>query len=371
MKQSIRKILCLVLAAVLLSLAACGKDKEGDTPETTEKANITDPMVLGDFQVVYKGATIQKDASGNDALVLAVEFTNNSEESIPYGWAITETVTQNGQELEYATIFTDPETFATVADEILLEVAPGETRLVHSPRVLAASTGTVEIKFQDLLETDSATITLDLGSLSREETTAPTEPTDPITEPATDPVTEPTEATTQPEAEQNPQEWWNGAWYGWWTMYGCEGYYEGWDDLRWDVCGTIEIGQDNVGTIILWDEDYTQNDPMANAAVSLSLEGLTPNGTVTSEGGWFTDISLNHADWIVDPGEMSVENAICISGTYENGDDVFSYAIYLRPWGTIWDEDVVDEDLPGRYYDWYLPLIEAEEEMPGLIPYPS
>ena len=68
---------------------------------------------------------------------------------------------------------------------------------------------------------------------------------------------------------------------------------------------------------------------------------------------------------------MSVENAICISGTYENGEDVFSYEIYLRPWGTIWDEDVVDEDLPGRYYDWYLPLIEAGEEMPGLIPYPS
>lgn len=370
MKQSIRKILCLVLAAMLLSLAACGKDG-GEESEATEPTKITDPMVLGDFQVVYKGATIQEDASGNDALVLAVEFTNNSEESIPYGWAITETVTQDGQELEYATIFTDPESFASVADEILLEVAPGETRLVHSPRVLAASTGTVEITFQDLLETDSATITLDLGSLSREEATAPTEPIDPVTEPATDPITEPTEATTQPEAEQNPQEWWNGAWYGWWTMYGCEGYYEGWDDLRWDVCGTIEIGQDNMGTVILWDEDYTQDDPMANAAVSLSLEGLTPNGTVTSEGGWFTDISLNHADWIVDPGEMSVENAICISGTYENGEDVFSYAIYLRPWGTIWDEDVVDEDLPGRYYDWYLPLIEAEEEMPGLIPYLS
>ena len=151
-------------------------------------------------------------------------------------------------------------------------------------------------------------------------------------------------------------------------MYGCEGYYEGWDDLRWDVCGTIEIDQDNMGTLILWDEDYTQDDPMANAAVSLSPEGTTTNGTLTSEGGWFTDIALNHADWIVDPGEMAVDHAICISGTYENGEDVFSYEIYLRPWGTIWDEDVVDEDLPGRYYDWYLPLIEAGEEMPKLIP---
>lgn len=372
MKKRIRKILCLLLAAVLLlSLAACGKDKEQAETEATEPTKITDPIQLGDYQVVYKGATIQKDLSGKDALVLVVEFTNNSENPIPYNWGVTEIVTQNGQNLEYATIITNPETLETLADEVVAEVAPGETRLIHSPRQLVASTGTVEVKFEDLMETASATIVLDLENLlAPEEATTPTEAvTEPETEAPTEAATEaPTESTTQPEAEQSPLEWWNGPWYGWWTMYNCKGGYEGWDDLRWDVCGTMEIGQDNMGTLILWDEDYTQDDPMANAAVSLSPEGTTTNGTLTSEGGWFTDIALNHADWIVDPGEMAVDHAICISGTYENGEDVFSYEIYLRPWGTIWDEDVVDEDLPGRYYDWYLPLIEAGEEMPKLIP---
>ena len=37
MKQSIRKILCLVLAAMLLSLAACGKDG-GEESEATDIA---------------------------------------------------------------------------------------------------------------------------------------------------------------------------------------------------------------------------------------------------------------------------------------------------------------------------------------------
>ena len=50
----------------------------------------------------------------------------------------------------------------------------------------------------------------------------------------------------------------------------------------------------------------------------------------------------------------------------ENGDDQFTYDIFLRPWGTSWD-DAKAEDLPYYYHDWYLPLIEAGEPMPDSI----
>ena len=46
--------------------------------------------------------------------------------------------------------------------------------------------------------------------------------------------------------------------------------------------------------------------------------------------------------------------------------DEFHYEIYLRPWGTRWD-DVNPEDMPKLYDDWYLPLIEAWEPMPDSI----
>ena len=30
----------------------------------------------------------------------------------------------------------------------------------------------------------------------------------------------------------------------------------------WDICGTIDIGGDGMGTVILWDEDYMKSEPM-------------------------------------------------------------------------------------------------------------
>ena len=105
---------------------------------------------------------------------------------------------------------------------------------------------------------------------------------------------------------------------------------------------------------------------MASAQVSLSEAGTGEHGTVMSEGGWFTNVALEHADWIVDPGLLDYDDMICISGDYEDGDDEFHYDIYLRPWGLYWD-DMEEDAYPYRYNDWYLPLIDAGKSMPDAI----
>ena len=88
-----RKLFCLLLAAVMLfSLAACGKGED-----ETKDPNL---LKVGDYELLYKGASIMKDREGNDALVLTLDFTNNSEETTDYFWAIYETVMQNDTELE-------------------------------------------------------------------------------------------------------------------------------------------------------------------------------------------------------------------------------------------------------------------------------
>ena len=94
--------------------------------------------------------------------------------------------------------------------------------------------------------------------------------------------------------------------------------------------------------------------------------GTGENGTMTSEGGWFTDVALEHADWIVDPGLVERDNMVYIDGWYENGDDGYYYEIYLRPWGLRWD-DAGEDYLPYLYDDWYLPLIDAGKSMPDSI----
>ena len=161
-------------------------------------------------------------------------------------------------------------------------------------------------------------------------------------------------------------DWWNGDWYGWWKMTGCSGDYEEMEGAWWDICGTIDIGSDMTGIVRLWDEDYSRDSLMAKVNVSLSTSGTGEHGTLMSEDGQFTDVYLEHADWIIDPGLVDFEDLLRIDGYYENGDDEFYYEIYLRPWGIEWD-DVDADSLPSRYEDWYLPLIRAGKPMPDAI----
>ena len=335
MKQTKTRLLCLLLAMLMLfSLTACGKDKATANPNLIK---------LDDYELLYKGACIMEDTDGNDAIVLTLDFTNNSKENASYLWSISETVMQSGAALEVASVVTDYETFDSVMDSQFQEVAPGETLEVRTAFVLADATGTVEATFEQLFGKKNGKITIDPSTLSRE-TAANAD----------------TEAAL-PATTEDPL-------LGWWKMTGCSGYYEeeGMEGQWWDVCGTIDIGSDYMGTVTLWDEDYTRTEPMATVSVSLNEAGTGEHGTMMSEGGWFTDAAVEHADWIVDPALLDYDDMICIDGDYENGDDGYHYEIYLRPWGLYWD-DVAEEGWPYRYSDWYLPLIDAGESMPDAI----
>ena len=346
MKQTKLRILSALLAVLmLLGLAACGKAEPSDPNR----------IQIGSYELFYKGAKIMTDYDGNDAIVVTMDFTNNSKENTSYLWSFIETATQNDAELTGATIFLSEDSFETVTDSQFSEVAAGETLEVQLAYVLADLTSEVVLQWEEFLGAKSGKLTIDPSTLTREEAAA--QPEDPTDVDTTD---------TAAPAGDALLDWWNGDWYGWWTMYGCYGYYEGMDGMAWDVCGTIDIGEDYTGTVTLWDEDYTRAEPMVSADVSLSEAGTGEYGAVTSEGGYFTDIPLEHADWIVDPGLSDYEDLIWITGFYENGEDEFTYEIYLRPWGASWDD--LSEDVQPLYYsDWYLPLIEAGAAMPDAI----
>ena len=349
MKQTKTKLLCLLIAALmLLSLAACGK-------ETTKDSNL---IKLGDYELLYKGACIMEDSDGNYAIVLTLDFTNNGKENASYLWSIDETVMQNGVELEVANVFTDYDTFETVIEGQFTEIAPGTTLEVKTAYVLKDAAAKVEATFEQLFGKKKGTITIDPATLSREASADSTGSTD----------------TTLPAPTGDALlDWWNGAWYGWWTMTGCSGAYESMAGKWWDACAVIDIGLDYTGTVTIWDEDYSRADPMSQATVTLNSAGVGEHGTVMSESGYFTNLPLEHADWIVDPAINSrfpdVENMICIEGWYEDGEDEFYYEVYLRPWGQLWDDFAADypDDVPYYYDDWYLPLVEAGSAMPDVV----
>ena len=349
MKQTKTKLLCLLIAALmLLSLAACGK-------ETTKDSNL---IKLGDYELLYKGACIMEDSDGNYAIVLTLDFTNNGKENASYLWSIDETVMQNGVELEVANVFTDYDTFETAIEGQFTEIAPGTTLEVKTAYVLKDAAAKVEATFEQLFGKKKGTITIDPATLSREASADSTGSTD----------------TTLPAPTGDALlDWWNGAWYGWWTMTGCSGAYESMSGQWWDACAVIDIGSDYTGTVTIWDEDYSRADPMLQASVTLNSAGVGEHGTVMSESGYFTNLPLEHADWIIDPAINSrfpdVENMICIEGWYEDGDDEFYYEVYLRPWGQLWDDFAADypDDIPYYYDDWYLPLVESGSSMPDVV----
>ena len=352
------RLFCVLLAAaMLLSLAACGKD---DPKESNS-------LQIGDYALLYKGASLMEDSDGNDALVLTLDFTNNSEETTDYFWAIYETAIQNDTELEMAVVYLNEETLEAVDDSQYQNVAPGATFEVQTAYELIDTAGEVEVTFEEMEGDKNDSITIDLSSVSRESASGGTaQLTGGNKGEGTGGGGGVPGGGTGASGGDQLLDWWNGDWYGWWIMTGCYGYYEDMEGDWWDICGTIDIGEDGVGTVTLWDEDYTKSEPMVSASVSLSDDGTSIYGTMTSEGGAFTDIALEHGDWIVDPGLVDYGDMIHIDGDYENGGDAFHYDIYLRPWGTYW-VDVDEEDLPNLYDSWYLPLIDAEEPMPDSI----
>ena len=135
MKQTKTKLLYLLLAALmLLSLTACGKNKESTDKELAD-SNL---LKLGDYELLYKGACIMEDSDGNDAVVLTLDFTNNGEDSHSYLWSISETAMQNGAELAVAIVYSNPDSYdATVIEDQFTDVAPG----VKSPSIPPHSAG--------------------------------------------------------------------------------------------------------------------------------------------------------------------------------------------------------------------------------------
>ncbi len=348
-KTMIRFLSLLLIAVLAISLCGCGG--EGKKTESNQ-------IKLEDYELLYKDACIMTDSDGNDAVVLTLDFTNNSKESASYLWSINETLTQDGEELEVATVFTDYSTFTTVIDKQFENVAPGETLEVQTAYVLKDAAAPIKVTFEQLFGKKNGTITIDPAALSRETSADSTGSTN---------------AALPAPTGDALLDWWNGAWYGWWTMTGCSGAYESMAGQWWDACAVIDIGMDYTGTVTIWDEDYSRADPMSQATVTLNSAGVGEHGTVMSESGYFTNLPLEHADWIVDPAINSrfpdVENMICIEGWYEDGEDEFYYEVYLRPWGQLWDDFAADypDDIPYYYDDWYLPLVESGSAMPDVV----
>ena len=148
--------LVLPATALLLSLAACGGQKSGDTIE------------LGDCTLKYKSAYVVVDQIGEEpeeALVLTFDFTNNTDEPISYVGQVSEAATQNGDELQYVAVIDSSDPTRTVNDSQLDEVQPGQTIEVATAFVLRNSDAAVKVELSQLSGSKGGTLTVEPGTL--------------------------------------------------------------------------------------------------------------------------------------------------------------------------------------------------------------
>lgn len=168
-----------------------------------------------------------------------------------------------------------------------------------------------------------------------------------------------TEAPAAPaEADPSSLEYWAGDWYGWWVV--SEVYEGDPDDVGqwWDCCASLEIDRYGNATMILWDEDGSRNDALAEIYMDVSIV----DGDVAefcSTGGYFGGENVGYEQWNCRSDDDEYDQTFWISSTYNDGEGLhFDYNIYMRPWGVMWDDIEANEPglLPG-YYDWYQEVI--------------
>ena len=152
---------------------------------------------------------------------------------------------------------------------------------------------------------------------------------------------------------------WAGDYYGYWIVDTVWETQQDWlvEGAYWDCCASVEINPDGTGTMIIWDEDYTKDDPLAELDITVSETGSVAR--FCGEEGQFLGGPLEHADWLWYTDDTEYGDMFMIEGMYEDEVDDFWYCIYLRPWGVDWsDVEANDEQTPYYYYDWYLPMVE-------------
>jgi len=152
MKKRIFAILMAIL--MLIPFTACGDKEDGAAL-----------IEVGDHQALYNGAWLTKDYDGDDAIVIPFTYTNNSDETTSFMWALFYTVKQGGADLANSTIFVSADSFDTLSDDIFTDVAPGASLDVALTYKLNNLTDPVEMEFTNLMGKKKGELKIDVTAL--------------------------------------------------------------------------------------------------------------------------------------------------------------------------------------------------------------
>ena len=164
-----KKIITFILALVMImSMVACGSTTNEDPitstqsetpvveniPTTSEEPVETPSEDNPSYTAEIIGCSVVDDYEGNPALVIFINWTNNSEDTCAYWITMATKAFQNGIGLDTTYLGYDSQ-YSDVTNATMTEVRPGTTIEVAEVFALQDTSAPVEIEISELISFDS------------------------------------------------------------------------------------------------------------------------------------------------------------------------------------------------------------------------
>ena len=162
-------------------------------------------------------------------------------------------------------------------------------------------------------------------------------------------------------------EYWNGDWYGWWEIIEGTGVYADAVGIQPDIWGKIEL-TDGRGDFTIG--ELGKEELLAQTILRVDPDSGDPEMGIGMSGqGSFCGTEIQAGDWLIDPSKSTFDNLLEVSGYYADAYGDFFYVLYLRPWGTSWEDvqaaigtDATPGGLPA-IYESYLEAAQSGQTM--------
>lgn len=139
----------------------CGGDEVGT--DAAVCCSDSNKAVLGEYEAKITGYEIMEDYDGDNAIVITYDFTNNGKEAESFKWAVTERLFQEGEELEYASIFLSEDSLDMLDENVTKEIKPGRTLQVRTAHKLDSVEKPVILHLTDLFRQEVFKKELDIS----------------------------------------------------------------------------------------------------------------------------------------------------------------------------------------------------------------
>ena len=340
-----KRFLTVLLASLLVfALVSCGPA----TPVTRGKV-----LTLGDYVIEFAGYELTKDSLGGDAVLIAYNFTNNSDEYHAFFDATYYEAFQGEESLNSTTIYVSEESMDTITKNEYEEIEPGATIEVVLAYELLDTTTPVKVSFEGFGDGSADSHNIDL--------TAPFV--------AASSVPSSSSSSSSSDVEDNGDaveveaigELGDSEWYGWWMVTDATGDFEEYDGAYFDCCVNFEPTSEGYTLMSIWDEVYT--DYNENCIGEIYLEHYEDLG-YSSVGGYFLtgDDIASDGQVTVIPDITEIENTLFTTIPVEAENGGFTATLFLTEWGYEWDEEL--GEYPTYYDSYFLPLMEDGEALP-------